>query len=343
MLATAIVVLDDTLVVSFLNPAAESLLGISERQAVGARIDAVLQPCAELVEVCGRAIESGLAFHIREVASRAALHPLLLDCYVSPLESGVLLELTDKTLDTRLRLEEELVIQQKISRRIVRQLAHEVKNPLGGMRGAAQLLEKQLDQERHKAYTRVIVDEVDRLAALVDSTLLAGARPQPEAVNVHEVTEHVHQLLAAEKPAQVSVVRDYDPSLPSIVLDKHQIIQALLNIARNAMQAVGDTGTVTLRTRALTQVTIGRKVHRLAVAIEVEDSGPGIPADLRDTIFYPLVSGRDSGTGLGLTIAQDLVSRSGGLIEVASEPGRTIFQIRLPAESSHPSTAGSGA
>lgn len=333
--------LDETLVVVFLNPAAESLIGVSENQAIGTALEELLQPCVELLNVCDRALQSGLAFRIREVATRATSRPLLLDCYVSPLQGGLLLELTDQTLDTRLRLEEELVSQQKISRRIVRQLAHEVKNPLGGMRGAAQLLEKQLDEDRYKAYTRVIVDEVDRLAALVDSTLQAGARPQPTSVNVHEITEHVIQLLAAENPAHVALVRDYDPSLPSIVVDKHQLIQALLNIARNAMQAVGESGTVIVRTRALTQVTIGRKVHRLVVAIDVEDNGPGIPEDLRETIFYPLVSGREGGSGLGLTIAQDLVSGSGGLIEVSSEPGHTVFQIRLPVESMQ--RAGEGA
>ena len=332
---------------TFLNPAAEALLGISERQAVGSRIDELLKPCPQLVDVCERTLRNGLAFRIREVATRAGSRALLLDCYVTPLSAGVLLELTDETLDTRLRLEEDLVSQQKISRRIVRQLAHEVKNPLGGMRGAAQLLEKQLDRDRLKAYTRVIVDEVDRLAALVDSTLQAGGRPAPAEVNVHEITEHVTQLLAAEKPERIALTRDYDPSLPPLVVDKHQIIQALLNIGRNALQAVAEPGAVIVRTRALSQVTIGGKVHRLAVAIDVEDNGPGIPDDLKETIFYPLVSGREGGTGLGLTIAQDLVSRCGGLIEVSSEPGRTVFQIRLPVGPAQPARpaqpAGGGA
>jgi two-component system nitrogen regulation sensor histidine kinase GlnL len=179
----------------------------------------------------------------------------------------------------------------------------------------------------------VIIEEADRLAALVDGILRAGGAPRLEDVNLHRITEHVAQLIDAEKPSGVELVRDYDPSLPSITVDRNQMIQAFLNVARNAMQALGPSGRLIFRTRALTNFTVGGERHRLVLSAEVEDNGPGIPAELKETIFYPLVTGRPTGTGLGLTIAQDLVSRNGGLIEFTSEPGRTVFQIRLPVVS----------
>jgi two-component system nitrogen regulation sensor histidine kinase GlnL len=240
------------------------------------------------------------------------------------------------------RREAALVAQQQLSRRIIRQLAHEVKNPLGGLRGAAQLLERQLPEPDLKAYTRVIIEEADRLASLVDGILRAGGAARPEEVNLHRITEHVAQLIEAEKPAGVELLRDYDPSLPAIRVDRHQMIQAFLNIARNAMQAVGERGRLTFRTRALSNFTLAGERHRLVLSAEVEDNGPGIPEDLKETIFYPLVTGRPTGTGLGLTIAQDLVSRNGGLIEFVSHPGKTVFQLRLPCANGHGSAHSSG-
>jgi two-component system nitrogen regulation sensor histidine kinase GlnL len=225
-----------------------------------------------------------------------------------------------------------LVAQQQLSRRIIRQLAHEVKNPLGGLRGAAQLLERQLPDAELKAYTRVIIEEADRLAALVDGILRAGGAPRPEEVNLHRITEHVAQLVDAEKPSHVELLRDYDPSLPPVTVDRNQMIQAFLNIARNALQAVGEHGRIVFRTRALSNFPLAGEPHKLVLSAEVEDNGPGIPAELQETIFYPLVTGKPTGTGLGLTIAQDLVSRNGGLIEFQSQPGRTIFKLRLPVD-----------
>jgi two-component system nitrogen regulation sensor histidine kinase GlnL len=198
------------------------------------------------------------------------------------------------------------------------------------LRGAAQLLERQLPDAELKAYTRVIIEEADRLASLVDGILRAGGAPKIEEVNLHRITEHVAQLIEAEKPERVEVQRDYDPSLPPVHVDRHQMIQAFLNIARNALQSVGPQGRITFRTRALPNFTLGNEQHRLVLSAEVEDNGPGIPDELKDTIFYPLVTGKPTGTGLGLTIAQDLVSRNGGLIEFVSQPGRTVFQLRLP-------------
>jgi two-component system nitrogen regulation sensor histidine kinase GlnL len=213
---------------------------------------------------------------------------------------------------------------------MVRQLAHEIKNPLGGLRGAAQLLERELPAPALKEYTQVIIGEADRLTALVDSIASPGRAPSKTSLNVHEICEHVYHLLRAEAAPTLAIERDYDPSLPNGMLDRHQLIQALLNVARNALQAQGEHGRIVLRTRARSGVTIGMVQHRLVASVQVEDSGPGVPAHLRSSIFYPLVTGRADGTGLGLAVAQELVTRNGGIIEFESERGRTVFTLLLP-------------
>ncbi len=332
-MTTAVAVLSSDLRVLFLNAAAENLLGVSLRQSLGRSIGDLVIPPEELMALCQRALKDGVTYVCRELSARVGSQEVVMDCYVSSLdvrEERLLLELFDTKRDRQVRREAELVAQQRISRRIIRQLAHEVKNPLGGLRGAAQLLERQLPGVELKAYTDVIIEEADRLAALVDGILRAGGEPKAASFNLHEITEHVGTLIEGEKPVGVELTRDYDPSLPTTVADRDQLIQAYLNLARNALQAVGDTGHLTLRTRALTNYTLGGRKHRLVLSMEVEDDGPGIPEELRETIFYPLVTGRDTGTGLGLTIAQDLVSRNGGLIEFSSRPGATVFQVRLP-------------
>jgi two-component system nitrogen regulation sensor histidine kinase GlnL len=327
-------VLGRDLRVAFLNVAAETLLSTSQRQALGRPLAELLLPPDELIGLCTKALNSGLTYGCRELAARAGDRELLLDCRVGlfdPQPDYLLLELSDTQIDRQLRREEDLVAQQRLSRRIIRQLAHEVKNPLGGLRGAAQLLERQLPSAEQKAYTKVIIEEADRLAALVDGILRAGSQPRPTLINLHEVTEHVSQLIEAEKPDGIRVVRDYDPSLPPTVVDRDQLIQAVLNVARNALQAVSaPAGRVVFRTRAMTNYTLAGKRYRLILSIEIEDNGPGIPDELQDTVFYPLVTSKTTGTGLGLTIAQDLVGRNGGLIEFSSRPGNTTFYIRLP-------------
>jgi two-component system nitrogen regulation sensor histidine kinase GlnL len=334
-------VLDEALLIAHLNTAAESLLGVSARRVLGRPISELVHPSTELVALCQRALATGLTFGLRELSARVADREVVLDCRAAPLENEhfLLLELLDTERDRKVRREAALVAQQQLSRRIVRQLAHEVKNPLGGLRGAAQLLERQLPDPELKAYTRVIIEEADRLASLVDGILRAGGAPKIEEVNLHRITEHVAQLIEAEKPERVEVVRDYDPSLPDVHVDRHQMIQAFLNIARNALQAVGQQGRLIFRTRALPNFALAGEHHRLVLSAEVEDNGPGIPAELKDTIFYPLVTGKPTGTGLGLTIAQDLVSRNGGLIEFTSQPGRTIFHLRLPFANGHSGAA----
>lgn len=316
-----------------MNLAAQNLFGLSERQALGQPLAKLVRPAEALVALCERALSSRLTFGLRELSVCVQGRELTLDCRAAPLErdGGLVLELDDTERDRSLRREAELQAQQKVSRRIIRQLAHEVKNPLGGLRGAAQLLERQIAGSELTTYTRVIIDEADRLAALVDSVLQAGGARYPEELNLHRITEHVANLIGAEKPVGVELARDYDPSLPPVEVDRNQLIQAFLNLARNALQAVGDNGRITFRTRALSNFNIGGRHHRLVVSAEVEDDGPGIAEDLKETIFYPLVTGKATGTGIGLTIAQDLVSGNGGLVEFTSRPGCTVFRVRIPA------------
>jgi two-component system nitrogen regulation sensor histidine kinase GlnL len=280
-------------------------------------------------------LDSGASVGTRELSVRSLDRELRLDCRASRLDShsGVLLELTDTTRQSNIRRESELLEQLKTSRRIIRQLAHEVKNPLGGMRGAAQLLERRLDTDELRRYTQIIIAEADRLAAVVDSALTPGGTRTPTRLNVHRITEHVVELLRAEAPRSVQIDRDYDPSVPEVVVDEGQLIQAVLNIARNALHAVGEEGHLRLRTRVRANFTIGQTRHRLVASIEVEDDGPGIPEELQQNVFYPLVTSKVSGSGIGLTVAQELIAGNGGLVEFESRPGCTVFKVRLPIAS----------
>jgi two-component system, NtrC family, nitrogen regulation sensor histidine kinase GlnL len=259
----------------------------------------------------------------------------LIDCHVTPIESSdaaLLVEMSDVTRRAKITRENALLIQHGAGRQMIRQLAHEIKNPLGGIRGAAQLLAKQLDSAELREYTEVVISETDRLAGLVNTLLGPGGPPRKEPLNVHELLEYVIRLIDAEEHRSLSIRRDYDPGLPDIRLDRNQMVQALLNIVRNAAAALEGHGTITLRTRATTNFTIGDICHRVIASIDIEDDGPGIPRDLQDSVFYPLVTSRPDGTGLGLPAAQELISRHGGLIEFESRPGRTVFSIRLPIE-----------
>ena len=332
-LTTAVVVLDEGLFVTGLNSAAEHLLGVSRRLAAGRPLESFFYPPDDLVGLCRRAVVTGATCVARELRVRAGQRSMRMDSRVAPLDGrggNLVLELVDTERDRQVRRDAELIAQRNASRRIIQQLAHEVRNPLGGLRGAAQLLARQLPDARLQVYTDVIIDEADRLASLVDTILKAGRRPKPTVFSLHEVTEHVATLIEAEKPPGVELRRDYDPGLPPMTADRDQLIQAFLNLARNALQAVGEKGRIIFRTRALSNFPLGSKRYRSVLSAEVEDSGPGIPEELRGTIFFPLVTGRTIGSGLGLTIAQDLASRNGGLVEFESVPGATIFQMRLP-------------
>ncbi|HET9651614.1 MAG TPA: nitrogen regulation protein NR(II), partial [Usitatibacter sp.] len=241
----------------------------------------------------------------------------------------LMLEFRELEQQLKIAREAKILEQQEANRELIRNLAHEIKNPLGGIRGAAQLLERELGDPELREFTQVIVKETDRLQSLMNRLLTPNRLPKVEPINIHEVMERVRSVLAAEFPALV-IRRDYDTSLPEIHGDKEQLIQAILNVARNAAQATEGRGEIRFVTRIARQVTIARTRHRHAIAITIQDNGPGVPTELAEKIFYPLVSGRAGGTGLGLSLAQSYVSQHQGLIEFESVPGRTRFTILLP-------------
>jgi len=341
-LVTGVFLLDEDLQVTYLNTAAQTLLGLSPNQALRQRITELTRGAETLMPLFDRARFGGEGVVQRELAWPAPGDvDRIFDCAVTQItigqESRLLLEIEDITQHRRLTRENALLAQLGGSRLMVRQLAHEIKNPLGGLRGAAQLLERELLDPALREYTRVIISEADRLTNLLDSMLGPGRPPAKQLTNLHELLERVYHLLRSEAPEGVTVDRDYDPSLPPLTVDPNHIIQAMLNLGRNALQALSGADVhaprLVLRTRSAGNVSVGTRRHRLVASIQFEDNGPGVPSDIRDTIFYPLVSGRADGTGLGLGIAQDLVSRHGGLIEFDSAPGRTIFVISLPMDS----------
>jgi two-component system nitrogen regulation sensor histidine kinase GlnL len=341
-LSTAVLLFDHDLRLSYLNPAAEMVLDVSARHVVGQRVgDIVLCRQGELERRLRAAMLTKHPFTERELNI-----PLLdgrtitVNCTVLPLHhfdacDELLIELHQVDRALRISREEQLISQHQASQALIRGLAHEIKNPLGGLRGAAQLLEQELPDKALREYTRIIIEEADRLQSLMNQMLGPNRIPQRQRVNIHCVLEHVRGLLLAESPRGPRIERDYDPSIPDFEADQDRLVQAILNIARNALVAAGLQGTVVLRTRVLRQFTIGSRRHRLVLRAEVEDDGPGIPEAIKDRIFFPMVSGQPGGTGLGLPIAQELINQHGGLIECESEPGRTRFYVYLPLEMDH--------
>jgi two-component system nitrogen regulation sensor histidine kinase GlnL len=338
LLATAVLVVDERCRVLHLNVAAEDLLAASLATARGKRVADLVVGGDKLESLVVRARVGGEALLQREWELVPVLRGdarYLVDCVFTPASlpgaaGSVLVEIADTTRQARISRETALLTQLGGSRMMARQLAHEIKNPLGGLRGAAQLLERELPDESLREYTRVIIGEADRLRALVDALLGPPRALQRESVNIHELLDHVYRLVRAEAPEAVVMVRDYDPSLPPMELDRDQMIQAMLNLARNAIQALGSHGQLTIRTRAVTGASIGERRHRVVASVQFEDNGPGVPAELGETIFYPLVTARPGGTGLGLAVAQDIATRHDGLVEFESRPGRTIFSLLLP-------------
>ena len=322
-----------------LNPAAENILGISARRARGEALLRLVDDEPELRDILSRVIQTGdhYANEMRLGPSEVHAHERIVDCRVSPIScdgAALLVEITDVTRRNQISRENALLIQHGAGRQMIRQLAHEIKNPLGGIRGAAQLLARQLADAGQREYTDVVISETDRLAGLVDTLLGPGGPPNKEPLNIHELLEYVVRIVAAEDDKALIIHRDYDPGLPLIDLDRDQMVQATLNLLRNAATALEGQGTITLRSRAVMNYTIGDIRHRVIASIEIEDDGPGIPGELQDSVFYPLVTSRPEGTGLGLPAAQELLSRHGGLIEFESRPGRTVFIMRIPLDQS---------
>ena len=330
LLATAVVALDEDFIVRYANPAAENLLATGAKSLLG-------QPFLQLFverEALERALADALSTHWDYSAqnvtyTRPGREPLPLACTLARIEAhglALLAELRPIEEQLRYAREERLVFEQQANRELIRNLAHEIKNPLGGLRGSAQLLERELDKPELREYTQVIIQEADRLQRLMDRMLTPHRAPRVEPLSIHEVLERVRSLVGAEFGADIE--RDYDPSLPPVLGDREQLIQTVLNITRNAAQA--GAAHIGFRTRAVRQITVLRQRHRLALELQVIDDGPGVPAEIQERIFSPLVSGREGGTGLGLSLAQTYVQYHQGVIEFESRPGRTIFRILLP-------------
>jgi len=330
-----VVVLDARARVRFLNASAEQLFGLSRRHALGRRLAAQFadaQPLEQLLAdaAAGRFDEKSAELSL----ARPGAEPQAL--FVSVVVGAdpaapVLLEFRPHEQRRRADRAERLIEATSAYRELVRHLAHEIGNPLGGIRGAAQLLDAELESATLREYTRVVVKEADRLQSLVDRLLAPHrGRPLRERVNIHEVCEWVRSLVLAEFAPGLEILRDYDASLPELLADRERLVQALLNLVRNAAQAMQGHGRIVLRTRIARQQTIARRRWKLALDLHVIDDGPGVPPEIVGRIFDPLVSGRDTGTGLGLTLAQNLVQQHGGIIEFDSRPGATDFRIRLP-------------
>jgi len=339
LLATLVAVVAADGTVLFVNAALEDALGLSRRSVAGAQLADFFTEPAQLVNALEGAKDNEFAA-LRYDAWLKSLHrdPLPVHVVVAQTEvpSEVVVELLPLEQQSRQDREERLIGQAQANKELIRNLAHEIKNPLGGIRGAAQLLQMELESRELIEYTQVIVHEADRLQTLVDRLLAPHRRPHLVGdVNIHEVCERVRALILAEFPKGLRVVRDYDTSLPEFRGDREQLIQALLNIAHNGAQALasrvaaGDA-CITFRTRVARQVTFGKQRYRLALELHVIDNGPGVPDSIKDRIFYPLVSGREGGSGLGLTLAQTFVQQHHGLIECDSEPGHTDFKILIP-------------
>ena len=247
----------------------------------------------------------------------------------------ILVELQQIDRQLRISKEEQLLAQQNISRMLIKGLAHEIKNPLGGIRGAAQLLELELHDPELKEYTQIIIQESDRLKSLMDKMLGPNKPAKKQSLNIHQVLERVRQLVNAEAGNNINIATDYDPSIPELNADKNQLIQAVLNIVQNAVQAMPQGGKIVMRTRIQRHLTIGRKRYKLIAKVDIIDNGPGINNELMNQIFYPLITSRAEGTGLGLSIAQSLINQHNGLIECESKPENTVFSIYLPLENDH--------
>ncbi|OEY66579.1 nitrogen regulation protein NR(II) [Marinobacter sp. X15-166B] len=342
-LTTSVLVLDPQLVIQYLNPAAENLFETSLTRAAGCALAELLADATETRATLRAAATSGQSYTRRETELLLTTGTsMIVDYSVMPLGTDqplLLMEVQSRDRLLRIIREEDILAQQAASRILVRGMAHEIKNPLGGIRGAAQLLQRELSPAQQE-YTQVIMDEVDRLRSLVDRMLGPNRALNLTPTNIHEVLERVRALLEAEAGDRLVFKRDYDPSLPEFPGDREQLIQAVLNIARNAMEAAfefdhpaaGARPTITFRTRALRQFTIGHTPHRLVCRIDIIDNGPGIPAALLQNIFYPMISGRAQGTGLGLAITQSIIGQHRGLVECESVPGETDFMIFLPLE-----------
>ncbi|MFM1897470.1 MAG: hypothetical protein RLZZ385_2544 [Pseudomonadota bacterium] len=341
-LKTGVILLDRDLRLRYMNLAAEDLLEISDRQACRLFLGEVFIGAKEDISEIKNALANQISFTKHRTTFRLSNgKDIVVDYTINPFDdegqAALVMEIHSLVYAQRISRDEALLSSQATTRELVRGLAHEIKNPLGGIRGAAQLLAQELPDESLTDYTNVIIEEADRLHNLVDRLVGSRKLPDMRPLNIHEVLERVASLVEAEfNDRTIELTKDYDPSIPPVIGDKEQLIQAVLNIMRNAVQAMEspnidhDLGRISLKTRVVRNVTIGVKLHKLAVRVFIEDNGPGVPPQLVDSIFYPMISGRANGTGLGLSIAQTIINQHEGIIECESNPGATCFTLTLP-------------
>ena len=341
-LHAAVLLVDQDLRLKYLNSAAEMLLEISAQRILNSGMRELFRD-ERLAGIIESVFASGNPI-LRRSVTLELIHgrTVKVDLTASPVAdtsqpTEVVLEMTQIDRQLRIEREEGLLAQGHATRALARGLAHEIKNPLGGLRGAAQLLERELHNEELKEYTQIIVSEADRLQGLMDQMLGPNKLPTPKMVNIHEALERVRQVVEVDFGGKLSIVRDYDPSIPDTWIDLDQLIQSLMNLVRNAAQAVTEmkredetSVEIILRTRTVSHFTINSKVHRLVARIDIIDNGPGIDESMSESLFLPMITGRTEGTGLGLPIAQSLINLNGGLIEWQSRPGKTQFTVLLP-------------
>ncbi|WP_198080011.1 nitrogen regulation protein NR(II) [Acinetobacter calcoaceticus] len=349
-LTTAILLIDSNLNIFYLNSACEALFDISLLRASGQPVLNLLHAPDDTFnthEALLNTIKTGQPYTRREAVINVNFKDLHVDYTVSQLNAGksyhplLLIELNPIDRMLKISKEENLVQQHQVARQLVRGVAHEIKNPLAGIRGATQLLARSLNDKTYAEFTDVIINEVDRLTNLADTMLGSRQLPSYENVNVHEPLERVRSLIANQTKKKIKIIRDYDLSLPDVNADRDQLIQVMLNISVNAIQAITENKTffidqepeLILRTRIQRLVTINGVLNRSTVRVDIEDNGPGIPESILESVFYPLVTGRAKGTGLGLSIAQNIMHQHNGMIECQSVPGKTIFSLYLPWES----------
>ncbi|OUD13984.1 nitrogen regulation protein NR(II) [Thioflexithrix psekupsensis] len=337
-LTTAVLWFRPDLTLHTLNPAAETLLEVSAKQACGLGVEQLFPRADHCHQALKRVREQRYCVTERGVRLHLfGAKTITVDCSITPVIveqniRGVLLELMRIDQHLRITREENLLLQQQAARNVIRGLAHEIKNPLGGLRGAAQLLARELPDKNLREYTDIIIGEADRLQNLLNRMLLPQGVSHKKLTNIHQIIIRVSQIISSEPETRIKIEYDFDPSIPELYLDPDQMIQALLNIMRNAVQALNGFGKIQICTRIQRQMSLGGRHHKLLARIDVRDNGPGIAPHLIDHIFYPLVTSRAEGTGLGLSIAQSLVNQHGGLIECTSQPGDTVFTIWLPME-----------
>ena len=364
-LSTAVLVIDPDLRISMLNQSAEILLQVSGQRCIGELASSVLVAGASSLEptvtALQRARDSGSSMTLRATTIRLPSgDDIPVDLSITPIADSrgeLIVEVSPLEPAIQIRRDEIQASVQGSARLLLRGLAHEIQNPLGGVRGAAQLLERELPTPHLREYTKIIIDEADRLRDLVDRLLAPRPRMRYLPTNIHHAIERVIQLIRVETPG-VRIERDYDPSVPDLEADEAQLIQAVLNMMRNAQQALTEqtkqpattenqiaeeVPRITVRTRVLRQTTIGTRRLRLALRLELIDNGPGIPEAIADKLFFPMVSGRANGTGLGLSIAQSIVAQHHGVIECTSRPGHTRFTITLPLEQPEDGATNEGA